>query len=431
MQDAIINQTEQATFFGELTTALVNAGKSKGSLALLIVHLNNLGRVNTTVGYEAGNVLLKQFAARLHDLSRKHARITRIGARKFAVVLTNVTNEGHVILAANKIVRMGEEPIEIRQQKMSVDLSIGIALCPDHASNAEGLMQRAELALASARKAKAEYHVYSLSSSRRVAGLWDLEDELGQALDNGEFDLYYQPKIDLKSGEPCGAEALLRWKSPTRGVVSPESFIPVADRTGRIQQLTWFALNTALRQALQWPKNFGPPSVSVNVTPNDIQDADFFDQVKSVIGIWDTQPNQLTLEITEEALVTNPRRCFDVLTQLQAIGVRIAIDDFGTGYSSLSYIKTIPANELKIDKSFVLNMFEDKADKQIVRSVIDLAHSFNLDVVAEGVENEETAKVLADLQCDYVQGFYFTPPLPQSEYIEWLEAFRPGAGKRK
>jgi len=425
MRKKLLNQTEQSVFLHALQEMLVRSREADGSLGLLVIRLDDLDRINTSFGYEAGNTLLATFAGQLQGLARKSDRVIRIGTRKFVLLLTEVMNQEHVILAANKIIRTANKPFTLDGRTLTTPVTIGIAICPEHAETAESLLQSAEIALESARREESPYFLYS-DSDADDTDLLGMENELDDALENGQVEMYYQPKIRIRDLKPCGAEALMRWTSPMRGFVPPDVFIDLADKTGRIQPLTWFALNTALRQASEWPDIWGALSVSVNVTPNIVDDADLVDLVKNAISMWDTQPDRLVIEVTEGALMTNPEKSFKILKGLRSHGVQISIDDFGTGYSSLSYFKNIPANELKIDKAFVMNMFDDKADEQIVRSVIELAHIFDLGVVAEGVENQATVDLLSELKCDSIQGYYFSRPLPQRDFVAWLENYEPG-----
>ncbi|MBT8062318.1 MAG: EAL domain-containing protein, partial [Gammaproteobacteria bacterium] len=267
------------------------------------------------------------------------------------------------------------------------------------------------------------YCLYSPDTMERVVNLWGLEQDLDDAVQSGELELFYQPKISVATGCPCGAEALMRWSSPTRGFVPPDVFIPIADSTGRIETLTWFALNAASRQTMQWSERWGPLSVAVNVTPNIVEHSDLIRLAHNATGLWDLPPERLVIELTEGALMRKPEQSLHILNEIRAAGIKVAIDDFGTGYSSLAYFKNIPADELKIDKSFVLNMLNDEADERIVRAVISLAHSFGLKVTAEGVEDKQTADALAELGCDYLQGYYYSRPTSQPEFSAWLDNF--------
>lgn len=430
MRAKILNLTEQTVFLQALQEMLVRSANADSPLGLLVIRLEDFDRVNMSLGYAAGNAMLASFAGHLQGIARDNDRVIRIGTSKFVLLLSGVMNPEHVVLAANKIIRTANLPQKFDGRSLATAVTIGIAIFPEHADSAESLLQRAEIALESARSGEMPYMLYSAQGGNE-SDLLGMENELDEALEEGQLELYYQPKIRISDLKPCGAEALMRWTSPLRGFVPPDVFIDLADKTGRIQALTWFALNTALRQASEWPDTWGALSVSVNVTPNIVDDADLVDLVKNAIGMWDTDPDRLIIEVTEGALITNPEKSLNILKGLRSHGVQVSIDDFGTGYSSLAYFKNIPANELKIDKAFVMNMFNDKADEQIVRSVIELAHIFNLGVVAEGVENQETVDILSKLNCDSIQGYFFSKPLPQSQFIAWLENYVPAKSAKE
>ncbi|HEY9135941.1 MAG TPA: EAL domain-containing protein, partial [Pseudomonadales bacterium] len=252
------------------------------------------------------------------------------------------------------------------------------------------------------------------------------EGELHDALTKNTMELFYQPKVDLRSGKPTHAEALVRWTSPSSGPISPLIFVPIIEQIGRMEDLTKWAVNTALRQLKEWPSLWGDLSVAVNVCPSLVDDPELLSFVSNAITIWDVDPSRLTLEITEGSIIQDPESSFSNLSNIKNKGVKISIDDFGTGYSSLAYFKNIPANELKIDKSFVFHMLENEGDKHITHVISDLAHKFNLSVVAEGVETKEILYALIDAHCDYAQGFYFSKPLPQGQFIEWLNKYNAG-----
>jgi EAL domain-containing protein (putative c-di-GMP-specific phosphodiesterase class I) len=300
---------------------------------------------------------------------------------------------------------------------------MGIATGPEQADDADELFRYAETAVLSALETDSRYAMYSQNLSERAIDSLALELDLELAIKRGEFELCYQPKVATDNFLPCGAEGLLRWTHSRRGAVSPDIFIPIADRTGSIHAITYFVLNTALRQAGEWPTQHGDLSVSINATPKVIENLEFAGTVASAIQLWNFNPERLIVEITESAIMNDPGKSFRVLTELRDIGVKIAIDDFGTGYSSLAYFKNIPADELKIDKSFVINMLENSGDRQIIRAVIELSRGFGLQVTAEGVEDAETARTLADIRCDCLQGFYYSKALPHRELIGWLNAY--------
>lgn len=421
--DAFVNQTDPNAFLHFLTDALASAKASQQSVGLLVVHLENLDRVVSALGFRAANIAVAEVAHRLRRAVKPKDSVLRIGEAKFAVLINPVRNQGMLVLAANKLGQALAPTVHVHENELNIVARIGTAIGPEQAGDADDLLQRAETALLAAMTDDQPYAAYSPVQAQRATELLGLEAELENAIRRSDFELYYQPKISTVDFRPCGAEALLRWTSPKRGPISPDIFVPLADRAGRIEPLTSFVLNTAMRQAAEWPQHWGPLTVAVNVTPRVIEDADLGAMVASAVGMWDAAPDRLFIEITEGAIMKNPTLSFGVLRGLREQGVQVSIDDFGTGYSSLAYFKNIPADELKIDKSFVIGMLEDDGDKQIVRAVIDLAKSFKLMVTAEGVEDRSTAEMLARLRCDRLQGYFYSKPLPQTKFIEWLDAF--------
>ncbi|MBT8087991.1 MAG: bifunctional diguanylate cyclase/phosphodiesterase [Gammaproteobacteria bacterium] len=425
IKESVVGQVSQANFLKDLAKILRRVKRSGSLTGLVLVNLNEFNRLATRLGFTASDAVLVQFGMNLAEISKQKVTVSRIGEHKFAMILEGLKNEGHAVLAANKIERIAEQPIKIEDGQVNVDISIGIALFPEQAEDAEALLQRAELALAAAQQGGKKSEVYSPGVTREIASLWGMETEIEHALEHDEFEMYYQPKICMVENRPVGAEALMRWTSPTRGFVAPDIFIPVAEKMGSIRMLTWFALNTSLRQSAAWTKKWPAMTVSVNVTVMDVRDPEFVDVVSEAVGMWGGIYQRLTLEITESALVADPDSCFSKLSELRDKGVTISIDDFGTGFSALSHFKNIPADELKIDKSFISGMVTDKADQKIVRSIIDLAHDFDIKVIAEGVESKTMLDLLRDMNCDVAQGYLYERPVPHDDYAAWLKAFKP------
>ncbi len=419
-------KTDRQIYLRDLHQAITRCNTEKNAVGLLVVQVEQLDKVEGAFGYEVSHKLLKEFGNRLEGLLRNHDRLMLVSNRKFCLVLSDLMNEGHAILAATKIDRLAREPFAIDGHSVKLETSIGIALFPNHANNAQDLARRGELGLTAAQDASTPYGIYEDGSTMRMASLWHIESELASALDQSELELYYQPKINLQTGTPCGAEALMRWNHPTRGLVLPDAFIPVADNTGNLEPMTWFAIDAALRQQSEWPDLWGKLPVAINLSANILKSAQLIITIRDSVKIWGAEARQLILEITEDAMITDPDEVFSILRQLRSEGMRISIDDFGTGYSSMSYFRDMPADELKIDKSFVLNMLNDERDLRIVRTTIDLAHTFNFAVVAEGVENQAICDELINMKCDIAQGYLYARPMPQQEFIEWLNQYQPG-----
>jgi EAL domain-containing protein (putative c-di-GMP-specific phosphodiesterase class I) len=330
-------------------------------------------------------------------------------------------NSGHATLAANKILMILDEPFIINGKPITLKTSIGIALHPKHANNAEMLLQNTEIALDQAKLLHNDYHLYCKDSDAIEQGNLILEKELKDAIENDELVMYYQPQVSLKYQRVCGIEALVRWQHPIKGIVPPDGFIPLAESCGLIVPLTLWTLNTTLRHCSPCFKNRNDFNVSINLSAALLHKQDLVDLITQAMQIWDTKPSSLILEVTESAMMTNPDQSMKTLNRLHDAGIKISIDDFGTGHSSLAYLKQLPVNELKIDKSFVMNMGENQDDKKIVRSILDLGHNFELKVVAEGIENEKIMSELTEMGCDIGQGYHISRPVPLDELQEWMK----------
>ena len=312
--------------------------------------------------------------------------------------------------------RAAEQAVADAAVAITPEMNIGIALYPLQASNAEGLLRKAQLAAAAARARTARLQVFDESCSEEVLTPWELGDAFAAALRSGELQVHYQPKLRIADARAVGVEALMRWIQDGRPVATPDVFIPLAEEAGLIQDTTWYALSNSLQQAAVC-KGL---SVAVNITAGMLHHREFVEMVRSAVSAFSVKSGGLTLEITEGALIADFNQATARLKQLRELGVRISIDDFGTGYSSLSYFKKIPADELKIDKSFVIGMLAEEADQRLVATIITLARQFKLDVVAEGVENQATLELLASMGCDYAQGYLFAPALNAEQLGVWL-----------
>jgi diguanylate cyclase (GGDEF)-like protein len=402
-----------------LDEALVSARHENQPLALLLMDLDHFKEINDTMGHQTGDLLLQEVGRRLQGALRKAATVARLGGDEFAVLLPGVNGEG-AILAARELLKVLESSFLIGEIAFDARASIGIAIYPQHGDDKENLMRHADIAMYAAKRSAGGYRVYSPAldcySPQRLARMAGLH----RAIDNHQLSLAYQPKINLGTATVVGVEALARWRHPEFGLISPEEFIPMAERTGFIKPLTIWGLNSALGQARSWQEQGLNISVSVNLSPRLLHDINFPDRVVEVLETHDLAPEQLELEITENTIMADPTCSLEILTRLSRLGVALSIDDFGTGYSSLAYLKKLPVNAVKIDKSFVINMSTDSNDALIVRSIIDLAHNLGLKVIAEGVETREVWDRLVTLGCDQAQGYYMSRPLPSAEMTQWL-----------
>lgn len=419
--DSLTGLMDRRTFLKTLRRDALRTTSSGGLLALLLVNIDQFRRVNSVFGLRKGDRVLVLLGEMLQEITRRRDLVARIGDDEFALMLPGVMNEGHAVLAANKIRRSLELPLEVDGERVPLTATIGIALCPNHSTHAESLLKHAELALLKARGAELGYLVAEPVDDLEIADTWDLEIELETAVENEELELWYQPQVSLSDGAVVRAEALMRWNSPSRGLLRPGVFIPVAERTGRIRALTQWALNTALRQAAECREKTGHAlEVSVNMPANAFQNPELNEMVESAMKLWGTAKGSLTLEVTESLAMADPESAFAVLKELRRTGARIAIDDFGTGYSSLAYFRDIPADELKIDKVFVQSMNESDKDRALIQVMVDIGHRFDLQVVAEGVERDSELEGIKEMGCDVVQGNLIAEPLPFAEFCDWL-----------
>jgi predicted signal transduction protein with EAL and GGDEF domain len=395
-------------------------------IAVVVVYVHEVERLLASAGPVGAGRMLDELRNRLSQVSKPGDYFARLGERRFVFVLSNLRNEGHALLAANKVLRAGSEPVTAGGQHASLRLSIGIAMFPAHGRAPESLMQCAETALLEAWKTQQPIVVYAEGKVEDLAAGWDLETQLASALERGDLVLAYQPKLSLAKQEVVGCEALMRWNRPDAGNVPPAIFIDLAEMTGQIDPLTRFAFDRAFRQLGAWPKSLGAIRVAVNVTASIIGNPNFVEALERAAGACSVRLDRVTVEVTENALMAGRERSHDVLARLRELGVRVAIDDFGTGYTSLAYLKQVPADELKIDKSFVMNMLANPADARVVEQAVALGHAFGLEVTAVGVEEAEVASRLAAIGCDYVQGFHYAKPLASGDFPAWAQDWKRG-----
>ncbi|HET7481224.1 MAG TPA: GGDEF domain-containing phosphodiesterase, partial [Actinomycetota bacterium] len=325
-----------------------------------------------------------------------------------------------ILLVAEKVNAALSAPFTVQGLSLDVGASIGVALYPNHGNDVDTLIQRADVAMYLAKTAQSGCEIYAAEKDQYTPSRLALVGELRQAIENEEFVVHYQPKVDLRSGEVRGVEALLGWEHPLRRTIGPDEFIPLAEHTGLIEALTKYVLNETIKQAKEWREAGHELKVAVNLSARSVLDPEFPALVASLLQKWNMPPSILSFEITESMILTDPKQARATLEAFNKMGIEISIDDFGTGYSSLANLRSLPLKELKIDKSFVTNMGVDENDAVIVRSLIDLARNLGLNVVAEGVETEETWDELNTLGCDYAQGFYNSPPMPADQLIRWL-----------
>ncbi|HEY4485715.1 MAG TPA: EAL domain-containing protein [Nitrospiria bacterium] len=417
--DTLTGLPNRNMLYDRLLNAIRTGGDEGRPMALLLMDLDRFREINDTLGHHRGDILLQQVGSRLQGALRPSDIVARLGGDEFAVVLP-LAGSKDAALVADKILKALEPPFIIEGLPIVVEASIGLALYPDHGGNPDSLMQRADVAMYAAKRTGEGCIIYEtkhdLHSPRRLA----LMGELRRAIEQDQLFLHYQPKIDLKTRQVIGVEALARWKHPEHGFVPPDQFIPSAEKTGLIKPLTLWVFSTAQRQCLTWHRAGKSLTVSINLSARNLHDPELPDHLAKLIETCGGKSDRLELEITESAIMADPARALEAITRLRAVGIRFAIDDFGTGYSSLAYLKKLPVDTIKIDKSFVIHMAQDENDAVIVRSTIELGHNLGLKVVAEGVENKEAWNMLAALGCDAAQGYYMCRPIPGEELTRWF-----------
>jgi len=397
-------------------------GASRGlplPTAVLALDLNGFRDVNDSLGHDAGDDLLRQVGARLVGALRASDTVARLDGDEFALILPETEAAGAVTAA--RALRAALDPaFHLGEYSVHIGASVGIALAPAHGDDAVTLLRRADAALYAAKRGHVAHALYDPEPDDRGPNHLAIAGDLRQAIAAGTLALHYQPKMDIAAGRIYGVEALARWPHPQRGLIPPDQFIPLAERTGLILPLTHWVLEEALRQWRAWRLAGLDLDVAVNLSMWNLRDAGLPETVAALLRAYDVPPAALRLELTESAIMGDAARALDVLTRLHRLGVRLSVDDFGAGYSSLAYLKRLPVDELKIDRSFVRSLAEDETDATLVASIIGLGHSLGLTVVAEGMENAEALAMLGHLGCDVAQGYHVSRPRAADDLERWL-----------
>ncbi len=417
LHDALTGLPNRTLLQDRLQQVVLAASRDNRPLALIMMDLDRFKEINDTLGHHVGDRVLQQVGERLAEVLRESDTVARLGGDEFALLLPNA-HEQHALNLAHKIVTTLEQSFTVDHHHLSVGASLGIAIFPQHGDSAQALIQRADVAMYVAKRKNSGYALYDVGQDQHSEGRLALVNDLRIALQNGGLELHYQPKQNIRSGKLTGFEALLRWRHPHRGHVTPDEIIPIAEQTGLIKPLTHWVMNTALAQCAAWQRAGLELTIAVNLSVWNLHDRDFDQVVAGLLAQWEVPAQYLELEITESAMVADPD--MEMLNRLHAIGVRLAVDDYGTGFSSLAYLKSMPLTDIKIDKSFVTDMTVDDNDAVIVRSTIDLAHNLGRKVVAEGVETKEIWDLLEILRCDTAQGYYISPPIPAADLDRWI-----------
>ena len=413
--DVVTELPNYAFFFERVEQGIMAAQRKQHQIALLILKVRGFVEINETLGHRKADLLLKLVGQRLrNDLDASYAPACLRG-NEFAMLLPSLRDVDEASQAAREILKCLEAPFVLDGLTLGIQVNLGIACFPQHGTSADFLIQRARVALSAANKNRRDYAVYSPEQAEGSIDRLTLVHDLRRAIVEDQLFLMYQPKVDLRGGHITAVEALLRWKHPELGLISPDRFISLAEQTALIMPLTLWVLHKALHQMKQWHDDHRHFTIAVNLSTWSLIAIELPDQIGGLLASSKVPASELMFEITESATMANPEIALKNVTQMKSMGFRFSIDDFGTGYSSLEYLSRFPISEIKIDRSFVMNMMKKQEDLVIVRSTIDLGHNLGVKVVAEGVENRETMDLLVELGCDEAQGYYFSRPLLPQE----------------
>ena len=416
LHDPLTELPNRKLLNNRLQQEILRCERSKKPLVIIMSDLNHFKEINDTLGHHVGDIVLQQAATRIHRTFRKTDSVARLGGDEFGILLPE-TNLEQAKMLSQKTVEAFEIPFVIEGNSLSVGISMGLAESPIHGDDVNILVQRADVAMYVAKKGNLGFSVYDPDQDTHSIGRLALMGEFRAAIENQSLEVLYQPKVDVQTSEIIGAEALLRWNHPERGYIEPEEFIPLAEQTGLIKPLTSWVLKKAVHQCNEWRGIWPGFNMSVNLSVHNLHDIALLTQVRQMISQNEIPASCITMEVTEGDIMIDPLRAKEILEALNMMGITISIDDFGTGYSSLSYIKQLPVEEIKIDKSFVMEMIQDENDAVIVKATIDLAHNLGLKIVAEGVKDQETWDRLRSLNCDIAQGFFISKPITAEEFV--------------
>ena len=398
------------------------ADRNSSTLSFMMLDLNGFKYVNDTLGHHVGDQLLIKVGQRLKETLRKVDTIARLGGDEFSIILPDTGRE-HAEIVAGKINKALEQHFKAGEHTLHVGTSIGITLYPDDGDNAHALMKNADVAMYKSKNEKKDFHFYEPQDDEHSIQQLSLTNDLKTAISNNTIELHYQPQLDVLTGELTGIEALLRWNHPQFGYLPPDQIIEIAENAALIDDLALCVIVNALRDRSQLNEKYAEVTLAINLSVHNLRNDSFFHKLKSAIEKYvpDLDAQNIIFEVTESSMMADPEKSIEMLNELTLLGVKISVDDFGTGFSSLAYLKRLPVSELKIDRSFVRDMVEDENDAVIVRSTIDLAHNLGLDVVAEGVEDQDSLEMLKTMNCDICQGYYFSRPLAFDDLCEWLD----------
>ena len=420
--DSLTGLANRLLFRDRLEQVLKSVQRNNTQAALLFLDLDQFKRINDSLGHDVGDALLMKVAEMLRQCVRHQDTVARMGGDEFVILLTDVDGMAGASAVARKILNIMQNPNRLLRHEIIVTPSIGITMAPDDSLNADILLKNADLAMYRAKSmGRNNYQFFTEEMNAQVLDNLMIENELRHAIDNNELILDFQPQMSLRASQLTGVEALVRWIHPEKGLMDPDAFIPVAEQAGLMVHLGEWILRNACRQWREVEKQGMPPvKLAVNLSARQFRDQYLLNMIQNILSETDFKPIQLQLEITETTLMDNLEHAVSILEQIKSLGISVSIDDFGTGYSSLNYLKRLPIDELKVDRSFIRDIPEDKDDMAITSAVIAMAHELKIKVVAEGVETREQWDFLKKNKCDYAQGYLLGKP---SKPMELLKRF--------
>ncbi len=421
--DALTGLPNRALFHDRLEIALPSHRRLGRKLGLMFIDLDGFKLVNDTMGHDIGDLLLKEAGVRLGKCIRSGDTVARLGGDEFTVIMPNLTDPRHTPLVAQRVLDALARPFNLERQETFISASIGVTIFPDDATTSNELLKNADAAMYRAKEhGKANYQFYTSDLNKEVKERLDFKNGLVKAMERGEFSLYYQPKLEIGTNRITGAEALMRWNRRGHGLISPVKFIPVMEETGQVVEVGAWAIRTACERHISWKKKGLPPlRIAVNLSARQLREESFISIVEQILKETGVSPAGLEIEITESMLMSDQEKAVKALGELHDMGIHIAMDDFGTGYSSLSYLKRFPIDTIKIDQSFVADIATNPDDAVIIKTIINMGQNLNRRIVAEGVENKGQLAVLNEYNCDEIQGYLFSPPLPEKEFIGFIK----------
>ncbi|HEV2010399.1 MAG TPA: EAL domain-containing protein [Candidatus Limnocylindria bacterium] len=428
LHDIVTDLPNRTLLRDRLRQAILAARRRTTQVALLFIDLDRFKELNDTFGHQAGDVILREVGERFVNAVRASDTVARLGGDEFAVLIPLATDRDEAVMVARRVLASLQEPFIVEGESAFIEASIGIVLCPEHGEDVQTLMRRADVAMYSAKRAGAGMQVYEQEKDLHSPSAIGLAGDLRHSVERGELVLHFQPIVDLAQGRCVGVEALCRWQHPIRGLLLPALFIPLAEENGFIRQIGLWTMQEAMR-VLGGANGASVPIVSVNLSMRNLRGTDLAANLAEMLKRTGADPSRLKIEITETAMMADAEHTLAVLGELQRMGMRMSIDDFGTGYSSLAYLQRLPVDDIKVDRSFVLNMLKNSSDEAIVRSTIELAHNLGLRAIAEGVEDEPTLDRLRELGCDLAQGYFMGRPMSLPQLVDWLQRSPWGAGR--